>query len=383
MTRIKKGSSQYRQNLDRQKFLKDNGVNIKLDGSWGPWQQKWYDKIVNQNRQNWFTKATIGAAMIENPTVMTASGWKQDKSGNWIQKPTKETDQLADNLAKISEVTWTAPTLIGDVGILYNIVRHPIQSARTTYNIGKDLLWFARNPRSVKVYHGSNTDFPLSQSRTASASNIGIHVSPKKEISESFSREGFIKEAYIPRHNAETIDIGYNNRNLLSNNYIFESRQFPNSYDSSGNNQLMFNLLDKYGANPEYGKSIANSPIIFTKNRVSVPLRSETFKLSKEAQEKADQIVNAHSAIREEEVYLNQMASDLLSNNGYKVIKYNNVNPYEGGGGTSYIITDPKVFYIPKSTFNQKLTSINLTKYPIIYGVEENKRFSFWKNKLL
>lgn len=28
----------------------------------------------------------IGAAMAENPAVMTASGWKQNKNGNWEQK---------------------------------------------------------------------------------------------------------------------------------------------------------------------------------------------------------------------------------------------------------------------------------------------------------
>lgn len=34
----------------------------------------------------------VGAAMAETPTVMTASGWKQGKNGNWKQKRTPESD---------------------------------------------------------------------------------------------------------------------------------------------------------------------------------------------------------------------------------------------------------------------------------------------------
>jgi hypothetical protein len=34
-------------------------------------------------------------------------------------------------------------------------------------------------------------------------------------------------EAYIPRHNMETIDLGYNDYNLLSNNYSSFQYQYP------------------------------------------------------------------------------------------------------------------------------------------------------------
>ena len=66
---------------------------------------------------NWFTNATIGAAMAENPSIMTASGWKQ-KDGQWEQKPTKESKQLAENIATISTFSPTNPaTAIGDAVI--------------------------------------------------------------------------------------------------------------------------------------------------------------------------------------------------------------------------------------------------------------------------
>ncbi len=159
MTRIKKGSSQYKQNLDRQKFLKDNGVNVKLDGSWGPWQQKWYDKIINQNKQNWFTKATIGAAVAENPAVMTASGWKQDRSGNWIQKPTKETDQLADNLEVLS---WSSPTHPGTAFIEKVIVP-------STAYIGKEI---GNKALDYTFNNGFNLSYILNKNKTIDLNNL-------------------------------------------------------------------------------------------------------------------------------------------------------------------------------------------------------------------
>lgn len=58
-------------------------------------------------KQSWFTKNMINAAAADNPAVMTASGWQQDEQGNWRQKRTKESDQLADNLSVLS---WTSPT---------------------------------------------------------------------------------------------------------------------------------------------------------------------------------------------------------------------------------------------------------------------------------
>lgn len=108
---------QIEENKRKQEFLNQNGIKVKIDGSWGPWQQGWYNKIKSRQtepKQNWFTRSTIGAAMAENPAIMTASGWQQDKQGDYVQKRTKGSDQLADNLAVIS---WMAPTHPGNVVI--------------------------------------------------------------------------------------------------------------------------------------------------------------------------------------------------------------------------------------------------------------------------
>lgn len=106
---------QIEQNKKKQEFLNQNGIKVKIDGSWGPWQQKQYNKIKSkqtESKWDWFTRIMMGAAMAENPAVMTASGWQQNKQGNYVQKRTKGSDQLADNLSALS---WMAPTHPGNV----------------------------------------------------------------------------------------------------------------------------------------------------------------------------------------------------------------------------------------------------------------------------
>lgn len=124
-------------NKRKQQFLNANGIKVKIDGSWGPWQEEQYRKLTNNSQFSFadlFTNAMVGASVADNPAVMTASGWKQDQSGNWKQKRTKESDKLASNLAVIGEAAITAPTAVKDIGALYNVVSHPVQSAKTVYN---------------------------------------------------------------------------------------------------------------------------------------------------------------------------------------------------------------------------------------------------------
>ena len=48
--KIKKGSQQYSQNIAKQQFLNLNGIKVKLDGSWGPWQEKQYRKLITKTK---------------------------------------------------------------------------------------------------------------------------------------------------------------------------------------------------------------------------------------------------------------------------------------------------------------------------------------------
>ena len=49
--KINKNSKQYQENLRKQQFLKANGVNVKLDGSWGSWQEQQYRKLTTKKKE--------------------------------------------------------------------------------------------------------------------------------------------------------------------------------------------------------------------------------------------------------------------------------------------------------------------------------------------
>lgn len=328
----------------------------------------------------WIRNSNMQAAIAENPSVMTAAGWKINRDGSVTQERTKETDQLADNLTSIGETAVTAPTLTGDIGVVTNAIRHPIQTAKTIAKTARDAYWFLRNPKAVKVYHGTNQGaFDLRNARTSSPNNLGLHVTPNKKISEKFVRgnNGAMMEAYIPKYNMETIDIWANDYNLLTNNFILDARPGPyDFYVAGGDPELFMKLLEKYGANPtlENGR-------IYTTNRVSIPLQKETWpNMPESARKIADNIIKegetmgfdlSGEQLKNKATRLNQQANNLFSDNGMKVIKYNNMNPHEGGGGISYMVTDPSVFYFPQSYNPIKI--ISGTKYPIIFGNEINK----------
>lgn len=234
---------------------------------------------------------------------------------------------------------------------------------------GKNLRWFLKHPGATKVYHVNRLGqtFDLRDARTASSTNIGLHVTPDVNISKTFNQNAPVMSAYIPRPNAETIDLGANDYHLLSNSLKLQARNGTNFYDAAGEPNLFQSLLQKYGAEPT---KIGNR--IYTKNSVSIPLRDETFpKLTIKDKQEADDIISQggkFNFLKNDEnkyIKLNQKANDILSNRGYKVIKYINTNPSEvrSGSGISYMVTDPKVFYVPKSNSNQILQSINILKY--------------------
>lgn len=149
---------------------------------------------------NAFTQATLGANVAENPAIATASGWKQDKDGNWVQRPDKESAKLADNLAVIAETAISAPTLVSDVVGLAHIIRHPIQAVRSIPNIAKSAWWFGTHPNHIKVYHvnqHTKEAFDLRNARVASKTDIGLHVSPNKESFKAHRLQGYpVMEGY-------------------------------------------------------------------------------------------------------------------------------------------------------------------------------------------
>lgn len=64
-SKIKKGSQQYNQNIAKQQFLNLNGVKVKLDGSWGPWQEEQYRKLTTKTKQYNTTPLGLVTALID------------------------------------------------------------------------------------------------------------------------------------------------------------------------------------------------------------------------------------------------------------------------------------------------------------------------------
>lgn len=286
MTKIKKNSAQYQENIRKQQFLNRHGVKVKIDGSWGSWQQKQYERIKSTNKNNVqsyiqdiFNNIMIGAAVADNPSVMTASGWKQDKEGNYIQKRTKGSDQLADNLETIGTAAITAPTLARDITSIYNIVRHPIQTGKTIYTIGKDiytsgkdLIWLAKTYNKVGTGltnpYVRNKFLDLAKSPSTSRSFIEKYTPNKKEAGLNLSQ---IKEA-LPQL-----------ENLQEEFGIVPQADFKNYYTVS-------NQIEKIKNGLQYAKDLSiryNQELEFLKNNNEI-----LYNIAKESPQYQQQIVN-------------------------------------------------------------------------------------------
>ena len=189
---------QIEQNKKKQAFLNANGVKVKIDGSWGPWQQGWYNKIKakqTEPKQNWFTRSTIGAAMAENPAIMAASGWQQDKQGDYVQKRNKGSNELAEDLAVIS---WMAPSHPGNV-IIDQALKRVVFPAATF--LGRGALAEAKQylptvysfgKKAVKgVNNALGNVFSKGEQLAAKAVNKGSQDINLKQISEE--KEQFVQ----------------------------------------------------------------------------------------------------------------------------------------------------------------------------------------------
>ena len=286
MTKVKKNSAQYQENIRKQQFLNKHGVKVKIDGSWGQWQQKQYERIksINKNNvqsyiQDIFNNIMIGAAVAENPSVMTASGWHQNKDRKYTQKRTKESDQLASNLETIGTAAITAPTLARDITSIYNIVRHPIQTGKTIYTIGKDiytsgkdLIWLAKAYNKVGTGltnpYVRNKFLDLAKSPSTSRSFIEKYTPNKKEAGLNLSQ---IKEA-LPQL-----------ENLQEEFGIVPQADFKDYYTVS-------NQIGKIKNGLQYAKDLStryNQELEFLKNNNEI-----LYNIAKESPQYQQQIVN-------------------------------------------------------------------------------------------
>ena len=104
---------------------------------------KTFDK--GGKKQNWFTRATLSAAMAENPAVMQASGWTYDEDGNVVMGDPESpgAKELRKNLAVIGLTglgTMGAGLASGvTVAPAKGIVGHALRSVVNPFHIGKEI----------------------------------------------------------------------------------------------------------------------------------------------------------------------------------------------------------------------------------------------------
>ena len=118
-----------------------------------------------------FRNAVLGATMADQPAVMTASGWRQNEKGDYVQDQQNDSNvqQLRDNLAVI------AGTADGNAGIDFGM--EAIQGAFSTNKIAKliskhldktspkikeiplNVGWGPK--QTIKVTHATDSEEPL------------------------------------------------------------------------------------------------------------------------------------------------------------------------------------------------------------------------------
>lgn len=315
---------------------------------------------------NWFTNATIGAAMAENPAIMTASGWKQ-KDGQWEQKPTKESKQLAENIATISTFSPTNPaTAIGDV-IINKLIPPTFQLAKS----------YLKHPTWQTYYHGSPVPFNIKEAKMGTPYDMGLHFTKNKKVAKSFvdgSSSGVVYKFRAPRPKVTTSDLHDNGVQHLQQNYKLQSRR---NYDFNiQDKQLLQDLKNsgidyKITKNDGYGFIGSKNYYRLKLNQdININPRDRFLKVipknkQKLFNQKADEIINDFNKLKsksgnQEEALseLNTRSSKLLDNSGITTVRYYNTNPYEGTI-ESYWINNP----------NKIDPLFNFKKTNTVYGI--------------
>lgn len=299
-----------------------------------------WDKV-----KNWFTNATIGAAMAEDPSVMTASGWKQNSNGDWIQSPDEGSKQLADNLAVISSFSPTNyATAVGDA--LISKVGYPLYQLVKNKQLLPYIKSYLTHPTWQTYYHGSPISFNVNEAKMGTPADMGLHVTRNKDVTNNFG--GISYKMRAPRPKVTTSDLWQNGMEHLRKDHVFFK---PSAYSHTDFNIADKQLLDDlnksgiefklenphYIGSPDYRRLTGNVGQEF---RINPRSRFEkAIPKSKRAQfnEEADKLVNIPNNIDIDspaeilrKSALNEASAKLLDKYGLTTVKYFNRNPYEG-----------------------------------------------------
>lgn len=276
-----------------------------------------------------------------------------DGNSGWVS------DEFATKYPRLS----TMFNVFGDAFVLET---PRVLNTGIRYVNGKpDLVAKMRHPTYMKYYHGTSSEFPISEAKMGSASNSGLHVSDTPTIAEAMKTRGngtnpHVKEFWGPKPSTESIDTWANGIEQLSTDYVLEPRTEWMYYNAPGDNTHLFNLIREQGVEPIYTEKLSNTgyPGFQIDKQVTLNLRESNFPkipkseysridaLIKEARDLTKGVIDiSRSSRRARMEEINAEAAKIMSDYGYKSVKYNNLNSAEGGGGISYYLTDPSILY--------------------------------------
>ena len=278
----------------------------------------------------------------EQPVIQQGKNYTQRR----IEEETKRTwlSDAADIARGAGEGAMFASNFVPFAGEMFSGGRALMNNLRS----------YLLHPNYKTVYHGSPYPFDIKNAWTATPNDIGLHVAENKATADIMKEHGgVVYKLRIPKEDTQTIDLGKNGANHLSEFFHMKAapkEEYYNFYDTSPGDDFRINVIRNAGGDPSINET---STHLYLENPVDINLRKLVFpNIKMKDQVEADNILRSYNALHNAYTgrplnfkmvrQYNQQASDLLSRNGYKVIKYHNANPFEGGG-TAYMITDSSV----------------------------------------
>lgn len=296
--------------------------------------KRWRGKVIDPK--------LVERKQQQQPIIKQGKNYTQRR----IEEETKRTwlSDAADIAHGAGEGAMFASNFIPFAGELF-------AGGRAILNNAKSYLL---HPFYKTAYHGSPHPFDIKRAWTGTPSDMGLHVSASPSIANSMKGEGgVVYKLRIPRENGEIIDLGRNGAEHFDRSRIYRAMPYDEFYsngyyDTTPGDEYRISLLERAGANPK-----VEGNRLFTERDATINVFDSEFPnmpaymkprayaishLTKGNKNEYGQVLDLNYAKE-----LNKQAADILSKSGYKVLKYNNANPFEGGGGLSYMITDPSV----------------------------------------
>ena len=144
-------------NKRKQQFLNQNGVNVKIDGSWGPWQEQQYKRLTTKDKQynitplgflSYLYDKTLGDGTTYQEDPVTVKGHSGEIKQDSRSAARRYLDQqMRDNKTPLGYVTQTvlpsaavAGTLVYGGPTIINGIRTAVSNPSTILPAAKTLL---------------------------------------------------------------------------------------------------------------------------------------------------------------------------------------------------------------------------------------------------